>query len=384
MKTRMVPLLAVIAALLLAAFSLGAKAFLSLAVVLILVCLLGYASVRRAAGTLSIQTRIGGYTAVRGEDVTLQLRVSHKSVIPVAPIVVELLPTPDMPETLLRVSGTRNRAHTSAIRLHAGHVGVCRPGIRRCVVEDVFGLFTYEWVPAGMNSDLLVLPQVFQVDPLTFAPGDPGMGTMARAAEDITSPSDVRAYAAGDPMKKIHWKLSLRKRELLVRKFEEPILPDALILMDCSRPPAGDRPESEADIRDALTETAASVMASMEHSDHAARLPLAGDHPIELENGMGMPIILENLARMDFSATDRFERVLSMELRRMSRVGAVVVITARLNGDVTEVIMHMRRMGPVVRLYYVTFAPQDPDNMIFITRLQNAGVEVNYVMPMEA
>lgn len=51
------------------------------------------------------------------------------------------------------------------------------------------------------------------------------METLARATEDISNPSDLRTYAPGDPMKKIHWKQSLRKQELLVRRFEEPALP---------------------------------------------------------------------------------------------------------------------------------------------------------------
>ena len=77
------------------------------------------------------------------------------------------------------------------------------------------------------------------------------MEAMARATEDINSPSDVRTYAPGDPMKKIHWKLSLRKRELLVRRFEEPALPDALVLMDQSAPRAASH-EASADLRDAM------------------------------------------------------------------------------------------------------------------------------------
>lgn len=105
---------------------------------------------------------------------------------------------------------------------------------------------------------------------------------------------------------------------------------------------------------------------------------------MELEKGMGLPLMLENLARADFSQGDQFEKMLLLELPRMSRVGAVVVITSRLSGGVVEVITHMRRMGPMVRLYYVTFTPNDPDSLVFITRLQNAGVEVNYVTPMKA
>ena len=80
----------------------------------------------------------------------------------------------------------------------------------------------------------------------------------------------------GDSLKRVHWKLSARKRELVVRRFEEPVLPEALVLMDCSPPPSWGHPEAEADVRDSLLETAASVMNSQMITDHAVRLPLLG------------------------------------------------------------------------------------------------------------
>ena len=154
--------------------------------------------------------------------------------------------------------------------------------------------------------------------------------------------------------------------------------------MDCSAPPSWGHPEAEADVRDSLLETAASIVSSQMNSDHAVRLPLLGEHPVELEKSMGMPLILENLARVDFSETDRFERVLLLETRRMRRVGATVVITARLNSAMVDVMIRMRRMGPVVRLYLVTFTPDDPAVLPLISKLQQGEIEVCYVTPIPA
>ena len=182
-------------------------------------------------------------------------------------------------------------------------------------------------------------------------------------------------------MKKIHWKLSLRKGELLVRKFDEPILQEVLILMDCSRPPSWGHPEAEADIRDALLETAASVFADQQMTDLSVHLPLLGEHPIEIEKSMGIPLALENLARVDFSETDRFERVLVLESRRLRKVGCLVIISARLNSEMVETMIRMHHMGPAVRLYLITFAPEDSNVLPLISRLQQDGMQVSYVQP---
>lgn len=84
---------------------------------------------------------------------------------------------------------------------------------------------------------------------------------------------------------------------------------------------------------------------------------------------------------MDFSETDRFERVLILETRRMRKTGCTVIITARLNGSIVDAIIRMRRMGPYVRLYLVTFTPDDPRVLPMISKLQQATVEVCYVAP---
>lgn len=384
MKCRITIPLICLGALLVAALSTGSPVFLAGAVLLALVMAVGLASVLWAAGTMNVATDLSGKTVTRGEKVSMTVRLTHKCLLPIAPIQLELDATPETPETTLRLSDAPGRSQTLELPFHAMHVGVSRPGIRAVTVEDLFGLFSKRWTPKAQLGELLVLPMTFKVDELNFAPGDAGLGTMARATEDISSPSDVRTYQPGDPMKKIHWKLSVRKNELMVRKFEEPVIQAAVALMDCARPPFHKQEEAHADVRDTLLETAASVIAAQMRTEHNIRLPLMGKHPVEVDKRMGMPLVLENLARADFSETDRFDRVLQLEMRRMRQVGAVVVITARLTGDVVEVMTRMRRMGPTVRLYYVTFEPEAPAVLPFIARLQQATVEVCYVKPMKA
>lgn len=374
----------VVLALLLAAFSTGSPIFLTAAVLIVLLVAFSFLGVWQAARTLEVHSDLSGRSVQRGESVMLTVTVKHRGIIPIAPMLLELYATPDTPETAVQLKDAPGRTQKLTLPFHAAHVGVSSPGVKSCTVEDLFGLFAITKQPKAAQSELLVLPLPFQVEQLTFAPGDSGLETMARATEDVTNPSDIRAYMPGDALKKIHWKLSARKRELVVRRFEEPVLPDALVLMDCSPPPSWGHPEAEADVRDSLLETAASVMNSQMATDHAARLPLLGEHPVELDKAMGMPMILENLARVDFSETDKFERVLLLETRRMRKVGATVVISARLSSHMVDVMIRMRRMGPIVRLYLVTFTPDDPMVLPLISKLQQGQIEVCYVTPVPA
>ena len=384
MKNRLALPLTVAFALLLAAFSTGSPIFLFCAAILLMIMISSFIAVMWASHTLTVSSGLSSRTVRRGESVTLEVTVRHSGMIPIAPILLELYATPDAPETQVRLKDAPGKTQRLTMPFHAAHVGVCRPGVKNCTVEDLFGLFARTVTPKAGLEELLVLPMPFDVEALSFAPGDPGSEVMARATEDISNPSDFRTYQPGDAIKKIHWKLSARKGDLMVRRFEEPVLSDALVLMDCSAPPSWGHPEAEADIRDTLLETAASVMVSQMSSDHAIRLPLLGKHPIELDKRMGTPLILENLARVDFSETDKFERVLLLETRRLRRVGSTVIISARLSSHIVDVMIRMKRMGPDVRLYLVTFTPDDPLVLGMVSKLQQAEIEVSYVTPVPA
>ena len=80
---------------------------------------------------------------------------------------------------------------------------------------------------------ITVQPNVADIAALDLASGENGPESLAHNTDDMSSPSSVRAYVEGDSLKKVHWKLTMRKRELIVRQYEEAARPDTLIIMDC-------------------------------------------------------------------------------------------------------------------------------------------------------
>ncbi len=369
-------------ALFTAALMTGSPLFLMAALLTGGAVVLSLASVLWASATLTVTALLSEKTIQRGDDVQLEVAVRCGSPIPVAPLNVVISAGPDRPEQTVKVAPSAGRQQAIKLTFHAAHVGVSSPGVKAIEVRDLLGLFTIEQAPSTEGGELIVLPLPFDVGELIYAQGDSESESMARASEDVNSPADVRAYQQGDTLKKIHWKLSARKQELLVRRYEAPVMPDALVLLDCSAPPRQQDETAQADLKDALLETEASIMHANILDGHPAKLPIHGDHPIELDKGMGLPMVLEALARVDFTAPDKFERMLLLEMRRMRKVGCTVVVSARLNSRMVDVMTSMRRMGPYVRLYLITFNPEDAELLPMIARLQHAGIEVCYVTPI--
>ena len=46
-----------------------------------------------------------------------------------------------------------------------------------------------------------------------------------------------------------------------------------------------------------------------------------------------------------------------------------------------DVMNQMHRMGPTLRLYLITFTPEDDQLLPLVSRLRQAGLQVDYVTP---
>ncbi len=260
MKLKLTLPIAVFLTLLTVAICTGSQLFLLLSILILLILAGAVIAVLWASATLEVEGALSGETVRRGDDVVLSLRVRHRGLIPVAPLLLELSDPVGNRDRDVRLKNMPHRLQSMKLPIHASHVGVFSVGLHSCTVEDLLGLVQRRIVLRKTSFELVVLPQTFDVEPLKLAPGDPGSELMSRATEDLNAPSDIRSYQPGDAMKKIHWKLSMRKRELVVRKFDEPILQDVLVLMDCSPPPSWGHARAGADIHAATPETSAPTL----------------------------------------------------------------------------------------------------------------------------
>ena len=102
---------------------------------------------------------------------------------------------------------------------HCGRL-ICRA--ERAWTCDLLGLFPLP-IPTGRPAAVLILPpDMEQALPERLLGGGPGGGALlpaqGRAGEDY----DLRDYRPGDPLRSVHWKLSSKRDELVVRETLEP------------------------------------------------------------------------------------------------------------------------------------------------------------------
>ena len=373
--------LAVLVTSAVSALSLGNALYMYIAILTALVFAYAFSTCLWARLTAWGGQRLSSASVPRGEKVTLRVGAEHRCPLPVSGMRGVFLYNGQEQECLFPARPFR--AQERRLPMDARHVGIYEAGLKDLSVSDIFGLFRFR-VPIRDSAALTVLPRPFDIDKPRMILGDEGNAALARTQEDYNAPDDVRAYRMGDAMKRIHWKLSSRKRELLVRRFETPAPPDTLILLDCEEPRGGENiNEGKECLRDAMCETAVAVARMQMEDGSPVRLPMYGKQANEFssDHAEGLALLQEMLAAQPFGGGEDFARVLNLELRRMRRTGAAVVITTRLDAQVVEGVTHIRRMGPSARLYLVTYTPEAPEYQPYVARLQHHLVEVCYVTP---
>ena len=382
MTGRLYTVLLALVSMLVSALSLGGQVFYLFSLVLGAMLLYSLLSVLLARNMLQVKQTTDVTERERGETSTLHMEANLKSPLPIAPLQFDLL-LPGGESRMAMDTGIFSK-RSAAFPFRLQHVGVFPVGAQSFWVSDVFGLFRLRKKWKDPLPQVVSLPRPFGVERLKFPPQDDGNMLTNRSGEDITSPEDTRNYRQGDALKRIHWKLSQRIGELIVRRFEVPSPPDTLILMDCSDPVGGDSQEDGLmRLRDTLCETALSAAKMQMEDNNPVRVPLYGARTGEFQadHAGNLQLLREELAYQLFRGGEPFEKTLNVELRRMRRTGATVIITTRLDAQVVEAVKNIRLSGPNVRYYYVTFTPDAPENTPFISRLQHHLVEVCYVTP---
>ena len=206
--------------------------------------------------------------------------------------------------------------------------------------------------------------------------------TVRAADEDAAFPSDVRAWRDGDELKRVHWKLTMRRRELIVRTFDEAARPDTLVLADLS--PLDGLPEERLNCEDRICEAALGAAKAQVEAGDPVTVPLFGSAPSEitLRAPQDVPMLRDALTRVSFDSPYTFEQVLLQMQARLNRTGALILVTARLSSRCADMALRMRSAGVTCRVIWVTDKSRD-DAMALLERLRMDGVEAMRVDPWQ-
>ena len=227
--------------------------------------------------------------------------------------------------------------------------------------SDVFGVYRRQREEIA-EQRLWVYPEVLPLERLELPqlrPHGERRGGQ-RLFDDPTRLQTIRDYRPGDPLKRIDWKATARRREVQSRVYDPASDLVAVVALNVSTLPIawqgfyGD-----------VFERAVSVAASLASAWAESRAPVGllanctfpgNDAPIRVTPSRSpgqMTRILEALAMADVFTLTPIDRMLTDERRRMPFGSTVALVTAVVTRPLEVSIDRLRRRGVEVSVVYV-------------------------------
>jgi uncharacterized protein (DUF58 family) len=240
----------------------------------------------------------------------------------------------------------------AAYRLPTERRGIVPVGPLRVEVADAFGLASLSTTAAPV-VELTVWPAVVDVDPLPHTVSDDPHGgadhasALAAGGEEFYA---LRPYAAGDDLRRVHWRSTARWGELLVRQDERPWQGRATVLLDTRRGTHG-----PASFERAVSAAASIVVACWRRHFLLRLVDTAGYDSGFAAGTAHVEALLERLATVEPVEAGRLAATVAA-LRRPGNGGACAVLLGDPAGPDVERVARLR--PPFGALAVLAFPPR--------------------------
>lgn len=225
-------------AICIAAWLLGQRDVLWLGILLIVLPLLAAAVVVRSRLQLACERHVDPSQVVIGSPMTGRLVLSKRGSLPTGLLRFEDFVPPALGRrprfTVHRFGGEWRREVTYPLvgssrgRFHTGPLMVR--------TSDPFGLVKLDRQFTA-TSEVLVTPQIHPLNTMQNVSGGGNSGDVSPQRVGVVGQDDVliREYRSGDDVRRVHWRSTARRGELMVRREEQAWDPSVIVVLDSRR-----------------------------------------------------------------------------------------------------------------------------------------------------
>jgi uncharacterized protein (DUF58 family) len=331
-------------AALLCALVLGEQDLLRVAVLIIAMPLIASMVVARTRYRLASARRLSPARVQAGEESTVTLRLENVTRLPTGLLLVE--------DTLQYALGTRprfvlDRMESRGVReidykVSSDLRGRFPIGPLSVRIADPFGLV--ELTRSFTITDTLVVtPEVVPLPPVRLrgehsGGGDSRTRSVAAAGDDDVAP---REYRQGDDLRRVHWRSTARRGELMVRREEQELQSRGALLLDTRRHAhRGEGPRSSFEV---AVSAAASIGVHLSAEGLALRLVTDQGARHVVDTGQSWSL-LDTLAVIRQSTARSLEHGVGA-LRQGGGEGLIIAVLGALDPEEARALAQLRRSG---------------------------------------
>ncbi|MDN5314213.1 MAG: hypothetical protein PWP10_2962 [Clostridiales bacterium] len=181
---------------------------------------------------IKFEQRLHMQVVERNDQVILEVKCHNKSICFFPYVSVFCLWQDENGEKIIKRQSFILRPRSSftlSFKFQANHCGLYKIGAYRAALRDVFGF--YYWPKYSHrywreNRRTVTIVPALRRTTEPWAQPQNWLPTGRQLSDSLSSELDtvanVRSYRTGDALKRVHWKLSARLDEIMVKEFEDP------------------------------------------------------------------------------------------------------------------------------------------------------------------
>ncbi|HOM01459.1 MAG TPA: DUF58 domain-containing protein [Acetivibrio sp.] len=244
---------------------------------------------------------------------------------------------------------------TFSYKLCCKYRGNFSVGVKSIEFEDYLGIVKFVHQPISIKN-ITVHPRLVKLDSLKLKTDylSESHALSNNRLENTMTFSDIRKYIYGDSMKKIHWKLSSKMNELLVKNFEGSSQTSSAILLDIKK--NSHSFEQNSVIEDMLIEASIAVIYYCLSNWIPINLVYynnKGFNDIEAKNPLEFQEIFNILSGVKFENDMNIKDVLNIYVKNnILKRTSILLFTSNLDYELYEEIYKTKLMGYNLSLVY--------------------------------
>ena len=336
---------------------------------------------------LSYEQNLNSDSIIKGDEVTLKVNIINKSFLflpyvkisffndrdgviennKVNNIVVEPLPIPTSTK-IIKVHEINNllvqpfSKKELSFNYTYKYRGYFKIGVSSIELHDFLGIFK---VTRKNKNQLFirVYPQIIDIDRFNLNTGSfsNSISTIGGVQEDVSTIEDINKYSYGDSLKKIHWKLSAKTNELMVKEYEK--VGSTSVIFICNLEKSDSLAEKNVFIEDKHIEVVIAVLKHFTH--HGVDLKFVYDdgeiNTIQCSNSFDFQNIYEVLAKVEFKERKRdktkeetsFGDIINSQINYNINKGYLIISTSKLDYKFYEALYKLNLEGYDISLIYI-------------------------------
>jgi len=282
------------------------------------------------AKPLTISETVSSDDIVKGETLQYYVTVRNTSLLPCASVnlkfkTLEHIET-DITEKFFALMP--NDSHGVKFNIQSKYRGVFRIGIEKTTMYDFLGLFKFKQY-YDSTIDIIVRPRIVEIDFMHLVTAKEGQETEINFTkeEDYTNMSDLRRYQPTDGYKRIHWKVSAKRNQLISKIYSTTQKNSVEVFIDNSKM------DNAIEIEDSMMEQLVSILYYSTKTGFEATL-----HTLDDSYATDFEGLYTIASQIEFDATGSFDDFMLEFCERDEHVENIIIIAQDITDQLKDLI----------------------------------------------